>query len=154
MNTIFLKYRELYHNDMPRINPKLPIRRVLHIRRDAWGIVTEEIFGPVLAIERQRINDQTIRMATESLYALTGGLYSRSPAKILKVKEEFVLGNLYINSKITGAFAGRQPLGGFGMSGIGSKAGGPANNRFLQHSRRNLFRRLQFTGCGSGYPPR
>jgi len=110
---------------MPIINPKLPIRRVLHIQRDAWGIVTEEIFGPVLAIMRAKDNDEAIRMATESPYALTGGLYSRSPADILKVKEEFVVGNLYINRKITDAFVGRQPLGGFGMSGIGSKCGGP-----------------------------
>ena len=33
-------------------------------------------------------------------------------------------GNLYINRKITGALVGRQPFGGFKMSGIGSKAGG------------------------------
>ena len=33
--------------------------------------------------------------------------------------------NLYINRAITGALVGRQPFGGFRMSGIGSKAGGP-----------------------------
>jgi RHH-type proline utilization regulon transcriptional repressor/proline dehydrogenase/delta 1-pyrroline-5-carboxylate dehydrogenase len=36
-----------------------------------------------------------------------------------------MVGNLYINRKITGALVGRQPFGGFGMSGVGSKAGGP-----------------------------
>jgi RHH-type proline utilization regulon transcriptional repressor/proline dehydrogenase/delta 1-pyrroline-5-carboxylate dehydrogenase len=35
------------------------------------------------------------------------------------------VGNLYINRKITGALVGRQPFGGFKLSGIGSKAGGP-----------------------------
>ena len=35
------------------------------------------------------------------------------------------MGNLYINRKITGALVGRQPFGGLGLSGIGSKAGGP-----------------------------
>ena len=34
-------------------------------------------------------------------------------------------GNLYLNRGITGAMVGRQPFGGFKMSGIGSKAGGP-----------------------------
>ncbi|OHE60816.1 MAG: hypothetical protein A2Z47_11735 [Thermodesulfovibrio sp. RBG_19FT_COMBO_42_12] len=34
-------------------------------------------------------------------------------------------GNIYINRPITGALVGRQPFGGFGMSGIGSKAGSP-----------------------------
>ncbi|HSA78087.1 MAG TPA: aldehyde dehydrogenase family protein, partial [Nitrospirota bacterium] len=88
-------------------------------------IATEEIFGPVLTIMRAKDNDEAIRIANESLYALTGGLFSRSPANIQKVKEEFLVGNLYINRKITGALVGRQPFGGFGMSGVGSKAGGP-----------------------------
>ena len=58
-------------------------------------------------------------------YALTGGLYSRSPANIDRVKREFRVGNLYINRKITGALVDRQPFGGFKLSGIGTKAGGP-----------------------------
>jgi RHH-type transcriptional regulator, proline utilization regulon repressor / proline dehydrogenase / delta 1-pyrroline-5-carboxylate dehydrogenase len=69
--------------------------------------------------------DEAIALANESQYALTGGLFSRSPANIEKVKEGFRAGNLYINRKITGALVGRQPFGGFGMSGVGSKAGGP-----------------------------
>ena len=58
-------------------------------------------------------------------YALTGGLYSRSPENIRRVKREFRVGNLYINRKITGALVSRQPFGGFKLSGVGSKAGGP-----------------------------
>jgi RHH-type proline utilization regulon transcriptional repressor/proline dehydrogenase/delta 1-pyrroline-5-carboxylate dehydrogenase len=88
-------------------------------------IATEEIFGPVLVILRARDINEAVALANDSLYALTGGLYSRSPASIRKVKEEFRVGNLYINRKITGALVGRQPFGGFGMSGVGSKAGGP-----------------------------
>jgi RHH-type proline utilization regulon transcriptional repressor/proline dehydrogenase/delta 1-pyrroline-5-carboxylate dehydrogenase len=88
-------------------------------------IATEEIFGPVLALMRARDIDEAIRIANSSSYALTGGLYSRSPANILKAKSDFRVGNLYINRKITGALVGRQPFGGFGMSGVGSKAGGP-----------------------------
>ena len=41
------------------------------------------------------------------------------------VKRRFRVGNLYINRKCTGAVVDRQPFGGFGLSGIGSKAGGP-----------------------------
>jgi RHH-type proline utilization regulon transcriptional repressor/proline dehydrogenase/delta 1-pyrroline-5-carboxylate dehydrogenase len=69
--------------------------------------------------------DQAIALANDSQYALTGGLFSRSPANIERVKEDFRAGNLYINRKITGALVGRQPFGGFCMSGAGSKAGGP-----------------------------
>ena len=88
-------------------------------------IATEEIFGPVLTIMRAKDLDEAVGMANASFYALTGGLYSRSPAAVQKVKEEFHVGNLYINRKITGALVGRQPFGGFGMSGVGSKSGGP-----------------------------
>ena len=41
------------------------------------------------------------------------------------MRREFRVGNLYINRGITGALVERQPFGGFKMSGIGSKAGGP-----------------------------
>jgi RHH-type proline utilization regulon transcriptional repressor/proline dehydrogenase/delta 1-pyrroline-5-carboxylate dehydrogenase len=88
-------------------------------------IATEEIFGPVIAVMRARDIDEAIHIANTSSYALTGGIYSRSPFNILKAKSDFRVGNLYINRKITGALVGRQPFGGFGMSGIGSKTGGP-----------------------------
>ncbi len=85
----------------------------------------EEIFGPVVAIMRAKDIDEALSIANGVPYALTGGIFSRSPANIEKAKKEFRVGNLYINRKITGALVGRQPFGGFGMSGVGSKAGGP-----------------------------
>jgi RHH-type proline utilization regulon transcriptional repressor/proline dehydrogenase/delta 1-pyrroline-5-carboxylate dehydrogenase len=88
-------------------------------------IATEEIFGPVIAIMRARDIDEAIHIANATSYALTGGIYSRSPSNVLKARTDFRVGNLYVNRKITGALVGRQPFGGFGMSGIGSKAGGP-----------------------------
>ncbi len=89
------------------------------------AIARDEIFGPVLTLIRARDFGEAIELANRSEYALTGGLYSRSPANIERAKREFQVGNLYINRKITGALVGRQPFGGFGMSGTGSKAGGP-----------------------------
>jgi len=88
-------------------------------------ILSEEIFGPVLAVVRARDIEEAIGLANLSDYALTGGLFSRSPATIARVRETFAVGNLYINRGITGALVGRQPFGGFRMSGVGSKAGGP-----------------------------
>lgn len=89
------------------------------------SIAQEEIFGPVLAVFRAKDFEEALEIANGTEYALTGGLYSRSPAHIQRAKEAFRVGNLYINRKITGALVGRQPFGGFRMSGIGSKAGGP-----------------------------
>jgi RHH-type proline utilization regulon transcriptional repressor/proline dehydrogenase/delta 1-pyrroline-5-carboxylate dehydrogenase len=88
-------------------------------------IAQEEIFGPVLAVIRARDLNHALDIANGTQYALTGGIFSRSPAHIAQVRREFRVGNLYINRKITGALVDRQPFGGFKMSGIGSKAGGP-----------------------------
>jgi RHH-type proline utilization regulon transcriptional repressor/proline dehydrogenase/delta 1-pyrroline-5-carboxylate dehydrogenase len=88
-------------------------------------IAREEIFGPVLAVMKAQDFSEALRLATSTNYALTGGLYSRLPSHIEQAKREFRVGNLYINRKITGAIVARQPFGGFKLSGIGSKAGGP-----------------------------
>ncbi|MBI2927590.1 MAG: bifunctional proline dehydrogenase/L-glutamate gamma-semialdehyde dehydrogenase [Verrucomicrobia bacterium] len=84
----------------------------------------EEIFGPVLAVTKAKDFDEALGLANNSEFALTGGLYSRSPVNIERAKGELVCGNLYINRPITGALVGRQPFGGFKMSGGGTKAGG------------------------------
>jgi RHH-type transcriptional regulator, proline utilization regulon repressor / proline dehydrogenase / delta 1-pyrroline-5-carboxylate dehydrogenase len=89
------------------------------------SLAQDEIFGPVLAIISARDLDEALRIANGTRFALTGGFYSRSPSAILRVTREFRVGNLYINRKITGALVDVQPFGGFKLSGIGSKAGGP-----------------------------
>lgn len=88
-------------------------------------IAQEEIFGPVLSVIRAKDLDDAIRIANGTKYALTGGVFSRSPEHIAAVKKRFRVGNLYVNRKCTGALVDRQPFGGFKLSGIGSKAGGP-----------------------------
>jgi RHH-type proline utilization regulon transcriptional repressor/proline dehydrogenase/delta 1-pyrroline-5-carboxylate dehydrogenase len=88
-------------------------------------LAQEEIFGPVLSVIDAEALDEALRIANGTPYALTGGFYSRSPSRIERVKSEFRVGNLYINRAITGALVARHPFGGFGMSGGGTKAGGP-----------------------------
>ncbi len=87
-------------------------------------IAQEEIFGPVLAVINADNFDQALSIANGTDYALTGGLYSRTPSRIEQASREFEVGNLYINRTITGAIVARQPFGGFKLSGVGSKAGG------------------------------
>jgi RHH-type transcriptional regulator, proline utilization regulon repressor / proline dehydrogenase / delta 1-pyrroline-5-carboxylate dehydrogenase len=88
-------------------------------------IAQEEIFGPVLAVIKAKDFDEALKIANGTEFALTGGVFSRSPANLERAKNEFEVGNLYINRGITGALVGRHPFGGFKMSGVGSKAGGP-----------------------------
>ena len=88
-------------------------------------IAREEVFGPVLAVLHARDFDEALAIANDSQYKLTGGVFTRKPTHIDRAKRELRVGNLYVNRGITGALVGRQPFGGFGMSGVGSKAGGP-----------------------------
>jgi RHH-type proline utilization regulon transcriptional repressor/proline dehydrogenase/delta 1-pyrroline-5-carboxylate dehydrogenase len=105
---------EGYHVPMAIFGAILPQHR----------LAREEIFGPVLAVMKARDFDQALEYANDSPFALTGGLFSRSPSRIREAVRRFRVGNLYINRGITGALVGRQPFGGFKMSGLGTKAGG------------------------------
>ena len=93
-------------------------------------LANEEIFGPVLAVMKAQTLDESLAIANGVQYALTGGIFSRSPANIARARREFRVGNLYINRRITGALVGRQPFGGFKLSGGGTQAGGPD---YLRH---------------------
>jgi RHH-type proline utilization regulon transcriptional repressor/proline dehydrogenase/delta 1-pyrroline-5-carboxylate dehydrogenase len=87
-------------------------------------LANEEIFGPVLSVIRVKDFDEALDVANATEYKLTGGVFSRKPSHLERARREFRVGNVYLNRGITGALVGRQPFGGFGMSGVGSKAGG------------------------------
>jgi RHH-type proline utilization regulon transcriptional repressor/proline dehydrogenase/delta 1-pyrroline-5-carboxylate dehydrogenase len=87
-------------------------------------IAQEEIFGPVLAVLKADSFEEALRIANGTEYALTGGVYSRSPANLEFARQRFDVGNLYLNRPITGALVHRQPFGGHRLSGMGAKAGG------------------------------
>lgn len=88
-------------------------------------LAQEEIFGPVLSVMRVENFDQAIEWANSSPFALTGGVFSRSPEHLDQARRAFRVGNLYLNRNNTGAMVERQPFGGAKMSGVGTKAGGP-----------------------------
>ena len=87
-------------------------------------LAQEEIFGPVLAVMKAENFAEAIDMANGTDYALTGGVYTRSPVALEIARERFDVGNLYLNRPITGALVSRQPFGGHRFSGVGAKAGG------------------------------
>jgi 1-pyrroline-5-carboxylate dehydrogenase len=88
-------------------------------------IALEEIFGPVLSVIKSTSFKQALEIANSTEYGLTGAIYSNSREKLDVAREEFQVGNLYLNRKCTGAMVGAHPFGGFNMSGTDSKAGGP-----------------------------
>jgi RHH-type proline utilization regulon transcriptional repressor/proline dehydrogenase/delta 1-pyrroline-5-carboxylate dehydrogenase len=85
----------------------------------------EEFFGPIITLMRADHFEQAIELANHCEFKLTGAIYSRSPHNLEIARRRFRVGNLYLNRGSTGAMVYRQPFGGFGMSGIGTKAGGP-----------------------------
>jgi RHH-type proline utilization regulon transcriptional repressor/proline dehydrogenase/delta 1-pyrroline-5-carboxylate dehydrogenase len=98
---------------------------VAHALPPESPVLAEEVFGPLLAVEQVTSVDDALRVLEEAPFALTAGVFSRSPAVVEEVKRRVPVGNLYVNRGITGAKVGRQPFGGNRRSGIGSKAGGP-----------------------------
>jgi RHH-type proline utilization regulon transcriptional repressor/proline dehydrogenase/delta 1-pyrroline-5-carboxylate dehydrogenase len=87
-------------------------------------VAQEEIFGPILAVMKAASFQEALTLANSTAYALTGGVYSRSPVNLELARQRFDVGNLYLNRPITGALVGRQPFGGHRLSGVGAKAGG------------------------------
>ena len=114
----------LYKSPVPANGYYAPITILENVKANDY-VAQAEFFGPILALIKVKDLKEALEVANSTEYALTGGLFSRSPENISVVKEEMVCGNLYINRGITGAMVDRHPFGGFKMSGIGSKTGGP-----------------------------
>jgi RHH-type transcriptional regulator, proline utilization regulon repressor / proline dehydrogenase / delta 1-pyrroline-5-carboxylate dehydrogenase len=89
-------------------------------------VLAEEVFGPLLTVERVASVEEASQRVDQLPFALTGGLFSRDPATVDRIAALSPVGNLYVNRAITGAMVGRQPFGGNRLSGTGTKAGGPA----------------------------
>ncbi|MBP1748544.1 MAG: putA [Deltaproteobacteria bacterium] len=113
----------LYSGKTPAGSNYVPITIVGDIRPE-HRIAQEEIFGPVLAVMKVKTFGEALEWANSTRFALTGGVFSRSPRNLNEAKMRFQVGNLYLNRHITGAMVERQPFGGLRMSGLGTKAGG------------------------------
>ena len=89
-------------------------------------LAQEEIFGPVLAVLRADDLDEALaHRQRHRLRADRRHLLAQPRPSATGPAASSWSGNLYLNRGITGALVGRQPFGGFKMSGIGTKAGGP-----------------------------
>lgn len=123
VNSLDIAGRVLFRSTVPAMGFYVPVTIVGDVL-PADRIAQEEIFGPVLAVMRARDFEDALDLANSTRFALTGGVFSRSPAHLTKASREFRVGNLYLNRNITGALVNRQPFGGFKLSGGGTKAGG------------------------------
>jgi 1-pyrroline-5-carboxylate dehydrogenase len=86
----------------------------------------DELFVPFTAIHAVDSLDEALRLANDSTYGLTAGLYSEDPAEVDRFLDEIEAGVLYVNRRAgatTGAWPGVQPFGGWKGSGSAGKAG-------------------------------
>lgn len=95
-------------------------------------LMTEEIFGPVLALYAYpdaKLDETLVLVDQSTPYALTGAIFAQDQAVIDHLSLALIdaAGNFYINDKPTGAVVGRQPFGGGRRSGTNDKAGSPFN---------------------------
>jgi RHH-type proline utilization regulon transcriptional repressor/proline dehydrogenase/delta 1-pyrroline-5-carboxylate dehydrogenase len=98
---------------------------LFEVEDSSHRLMQEELFGPVIALMRVDSFDRAIEIANDTAFALTGAVFTRRPSHLELARTAFRVGNLYLNRGCTGSMVGRQAFGGFQMSGIGLKAGGP-----------------------------
>ncbi len=115
----------VYQGDVPEANGYYIPPTVFAGAAANSRIACEEIFGPVLTIVRVDTYDEALDVVNDSEYGLTGSVYSGDRANLERAREEFDVGNLYLNRKSTGAMMGVHPFAGIKLSGTNSKAGGP-----------------------------
>ncbi len=119
-----LEHKLLFLGEVPSTGFFVPIA-LFEVQNAQNKLMQEEFFGPVLSLLRVKSFAEALQVATGTEFALTGAVFSRSPKHLEEARKAFRVGNLYLNRGSTGALVYRQPFGGFGMSGIGTKAGGP-----------------------------
>jgi aldehyde dehydrogenase (NAD+) len=97
---------------------------------NSMTIAQEEIFGPVLVVIPFEDDDDAVRVANDSLYGLSGGVFSGSLDRALSVSRRIRTGTLSVNG---GAYHGADiPFGGYKHSGIGRQNGVAGFDQYLE----------------------
>lgn len=86
----------------------------------------EEVFGPVASVTPFASDEEAVRLANTTEYGLSAAVISRSVARALSIGNRLRTGLLHINDQTIVSDA-HIPFGGRGISGNGSRVGGPAN---------------------------
>jgi acyl-CoA reductase-like NAD-dependent aldehyde dehydrogenase len=92
-------------------------------------IAQEEIFGPVLSILPYDTEEEAIAIANDSIYGLSGGVWSSDKAHAEQVARKIRTGQVDING---GAFNPVAPFGGYKQSGVGRERGEYGFEEFLE----------------------
>jgi betaine-aldehyde dehydrogenase len=98
----------------------------------AWDdpAVTEEIFGPVAVVVPFDTEAEALRLANDTIYGLSGSIWTRDGAKALRVARGLESGNLSVNSNSSVRIS--TPFGGFKQSGVGRELGPHATDHYTE----------------------
>jgi acyl-CoA reductase-like NAD-dependent aldehyde dehydrogenase len=91
---------------------------------------TEEIFGPVATVTPFRDEDEAIRLANDTIYGLSGSVWTRNGARALRMARAIESGNLSLNSNSSVRVT--TPFGGFKQSGYGRELGPHALDHYTE----------------------
>jgi acyl-CoA reductase-like NAD-dependent aldehyde dehydrogenase len=91
---------------------------------------TEEIFGPVATVTPFRDEAEAIRLANDTIYGLSGSVWTRNGARALRVARAIQSGNLSLNSNSSVRVT--TPFGGFKQSGYGRELGPHALDHYTE----------------------
>ncbi|MEV1155075.1 aldehyde dehydrogenase [Micromonospora chokoriensis] len=97
---------------------------------NSMRIAQEEIFGPVLVVIAYDGEDDAVRIANDSAYGLSGGVWSADETRALNVARRIRTGTVTINGAPIG-FDG--PFGGFKASGLGREYGAMGLNQYVEY---------------------
>tara|TARA_X000001036_G_scaffold246874_1_gene230141 strand:- start:22420 stop:23874 length:1455 start_codon:yes stop_codon:yes gene_type:complete len=100
----------------------------------------EEIFGPVLVITTYKSEEEALKLANDSIYGLSGGVWSKDEKRAIKFAKDMRTGQVSVNG---GAFNVSAPFGGYKLSGNGRELGSHGLNEFLEIKSNNF--RQQFS---------
>jgi len=97
---------------------------------NSMTIAQEEIFGPVLVVIPFEDDDDAVRIANDSAYGLSGGVYSASLDRSMAVARRVRAGTMGVNGGIW--YGADVPFGGFKDSGVGRQNGIAGFDQYLE----------------------
>lgn len=89
----------------------------------------EEVFGPVLTITTYQSEEEALSLANDSIYGLSGGVWSSNPERAMAFAKGMRTGQVSING---GPFNVSAPFGGYKQSGNGRELGVEGLDEFLE----------------------
>jgi acyl-CoA reductase-like NAD-dependent aldehyde dehydrogenase len=98
----------------------------------SMSCMTEETFGPTVAIMRVSDADEAVRLANDSPYGLAASVFGKDVARAEQVARRIEAGAACVNDAQLNYFALELPMGGWKESGMGSRHGAPGMRKYCR----------------------